>query len=152
MAQPESKKRVARTPAQRMRDRRKGLADQNLTQTKITISAPVKQRILDLKANYKMAGMDNVISAMIRNAMATYTVEELPLPPPTPEAIPTSVITVHLSPEHRQFLKDVGRFNRGTTMGIALEAVAMRVHNLRPGARQMPLFDNTMKEGSAVSG
>lgn len=135
-----------------MRDRRDELSKQNLLQTKITVSAPVKQRIIDLKAQYKMAAMDNVVSAMIRNAMANYSVEELPLPPPTPEAIPTSVITIHLSPEHRQFLKDVGKFNRGTSMGIALEAVAIRVQNLRPGARQMPLFDNNMKEGSAVSG
>jgi len=135
-----------------MSDRRSDLANQNLVGTKLMIAASLKDRIHELKREYKMAAMDNVVSAMIRNAMTNYTVEELPVPPVAVGVQDTRRVTVHLAPEQRQFLKDVARHNRGITTGAALEAIAYRVHNLRPGASQMPLFDNTMKEGSAVSG
>lgn len=142
-----SAQRVVVTPASCMRRKRKTLSENDFAQCKLTIPTSLADRLKNLKAAHNMRGLDTVVSAMIRKAMAGYKASELILPPPLEDDDRPRQIAVHIPREHQAYLERVSRHFRGVSLGVALEAVAAQVTDLTPAPKQLSLI-----EGDAVSG
>jgi hypothetical protein len=140
-------KRVV-TPAACMRRKRQALYDADFVQSKLQIPISFAERLKELKAAYKMRGLDNVVSAMIRKAMANYSPDDLLAPPPPEDHMNLKQIAIHIPREHHAFLEAVAHRNRGITLGTALETIGAHVKDLTPVPVQLSLIE----EGDAVSG
>lgn len=140
-------KRVV-TPAACMRRKRQALYDADFVQSKLQIPISFGERLKELKATYKMRGLDNVVSAMIRKAMANYSPDDLVAPPPPEDHMNLKQIAIHIPREHHAFLEAVAHRNRGITLGTALETIGAHVNDLTPAPVQLSLIE----EGKAVSG
>lgn len=149
MGQSVSHERVGTTPAACMRRKRQALYDEGNVQCKMHIPFSFGERLKELKARYKMRGLDHVISAMIRRAMVDYSADELIAPPPPEDHMKRKQIAVHIPREHHAFLESVALRNRGIPLGVALETIGAHVSDLTPAPQQLPLID---EGGSAVSG
>ena len=65
-----------------MKRKRQALSACGFVQCKLQIPKSFSQRLRYLKLLYNMRGLDSVVSAMIRKAIANYSVDELIAPPP----------------------------------------------------------------------
>jgi len=140
-------KRVV-TPAACMRRKRQALYDADFVQSKLQIPVSFGDRLKELKATYKMRGLDNVVSAMIRKAMTNYSSDDLVAPPPPEDHKNLKQIAIHIPREHHAFLEAVAHRNRGISLGTALETIGAYVKDLTPAPVQLSLIE----EGKAVSG
>lgn len=134
-------KQVTITPADCMRRKRQSLYDSNFVQCKLQIPVSFGDHLKSLKAKYKMRGLDNVVSAMIRKAIANYSADELIAPPPPDDFKTVKQIAVHIPRDHHAFLEAVAHRNRGITLGVALETVAAHVSDLSPAPLQLSLIE-----------
>jgi hypothetical protein len=132
-----------------MRRKRQALYAADYVQCKLQIPVSLGERFKDLKARHKMRGLDHVVSAMIRKAMATHSADELIPPPPSDDHIAVKKIAVHIPRELHAFLESIVVRHRGIPLGVALEAVGAHVSDLTPVPEQLPLID---EGGNAVSG
>ncbi len=132
-----------------MRRKRQALYASDYVQCKLSIPVSFGDRLKELKARHKMRGLDRVVAAMIRKAMATYTVDELTVPPPPEDHLNRKQIAIHIPRELYAFLEALAVRHRGIPLGVALETVAAHVSDLTPAPIQLPLID---EGGSAVSG
>lgn len=140
MGQRAEQKRVV-TPAACMRRKRQALYDADFVQCKLKIPLSFGDRLKELKATYKMRGLDNVISAMIRKAIANYSSDELLAPPPPDDHQNRKQIAVHIPREHYAFLEAVALRNRGIPLGTALETIGAYVKDLTPVPQQLSLIE-----------
>lgn len=115
-----------------MRRKRSRLYEDGFVQTKLQIPISFAETLKELKSKYKLRGLDNVVSTLIRNAAATYSPDELVAPPPPEDANIMKKIAVHIPKEHYAFLEAVARRNRGITLGVALETIGAHVSDLSP--------------------
>lgn len=132
-----------------MRRKRQALYEEGNVQCKMHIPVSFGERLKELKARYKMRGLDHVVSAMIRRAMAEYSADELIAPPPPEDHMKRKQIAVHIPREHHAFLESVALRNRGIPLGVALETIGAHVNDLTAAPRQYNLID---EGGNAVSG
>lgn len=144
MAKSVNVKRVAISPAACMRRKREALYDAGFQQCKLLVPPSFGDRLKQLKSDYKMRGIENVVSAMIRKAMANFSPEDLTTPPPPPDFDQSRQIAIHIPREQYAFLEAVAFRNRGITLGIALETVGAYVNDLTPPPVQLSLIEGDM--------
>lgn len=141
MATPQTSNRIGITPAACMRRKRAELYAQGYQQTQLHIPASLHARLKSLKTQYKMRGLDNVVSALIRNAMANYSPEDLITPPPPADFDQIKKIAVHIPSDQHAYLEAIAHRNRGISLGVALETAAARVTNLTTPPVQFSLIE-----------
>lgn len=140
MSQRAERNRVV-TPAACMRRKRQALYDADFVQCKLQIPVSFGERLKELKALYKMRGLDSVISAMIRKAITNYSPDELLAPPPPDDHNNKKQIAVHIPRDHYAFLEAVVHRNRGIPLGTALETIGSYVKDLTPAPQQLSLIE-----------
>ena len=123
-----------------MTRKRHALCAAGFVQCKLQIPVSFGQHLNHLKFLHDMRGLDSVVSAMIRKAMASYAADELVAPPPPKDHDKLKQVALHLPREHYTFLEAVAHRNRGINLGIALETVGSYVSNLTPTPLQLSLF------------
>lgn len=146
MGQAVAHKRVGTTPAACMREKRNALYAAGNVQCKMSIPLSFGERLKELKARHKKRGLDQVVAAMIRKAMAIHSADEMIPPPPPADHMTRKQIAVHIPRELHEFLEAVAIRNRGIPLGAALETVGAYVSDLTPAPIQLPLID----EGGAL--
>lgn len=124
-----------------MRRMRAELKEQGFCSCRTMVIPSLSDRFRDLKKKHKMACFNTVLSAMIRKAMAQYSIEEIRIPPPTEGESTTRGLNVYIPVEQYEFLERITYYNRGVSLGIAIEAVAACVDDLSPAAVQLPLLE-----------
>lgn len=110
-------------------------------QCKLQIPQSFGERLRYLKTEHKMRGLDTVVSAMIRKAIASFSPDELSVPAPPPDHDKLRQIALHIPREHYEFLRAVAHRNRGINLGVALETVAFYVRDLSPTPWQLAMND-----------
>ncbi len=123
-----------------MQRKRQVMAAAGFVQCKLQIPISFGQRLNHLKFLHNMRGLDSVVSAMIRKAMANYSADELVAPPPPCDHDRLKQVALHIPREHYAFLVAVAERNRGINLGIALETVGSYVTNLTMTPLQLSLF------------
>ena len=124
-----------------MKRKRQALSACGFVQCKLQIPKSFSQRLRYLKLLYNMRGLDSVVSAMIRKAIANYSVDELIAPPPPRDYDKLNQIALHIPSEHYAFLKAISHRNRGINLGIALETIGSYVTDLTPSPFQLSLLE-----------
>lgn len=139
MVRRSSRNAVAITPAACMKRKRDALYAADFVQCKLQVPASFNERLKHLKRIHKMRGLDSVVSALIRKAMASYSLDELIVPPPPPDYDKLRKIALHIPREHYDFLRAVAHRNRGINLGVALETMGSYVEDLSPSPVQLSL-------------
>lgn len=141
MARHATRNRAAITSAACMQRKRAALYAADFVQCKLQVPVSFGQRLKYLKLLHNMRGLDSVVSAMIRKAMANYSPSELVAPPPPRDHDLLKQIALHIPREHYAFLEAVAHRNRGINLGIALETVGSHVSDLNPSPLQLSFLE-----------
>ena len=120
-----------------MQRKRQALQAADFVQCKLQVPVSFGERLKCLKSIYNMRGLDSVVSAMIRKAIANYSPSELLAPPPPPDHDNLKQIALHIPREHYIFLEAVSHRNRGVNLGVALETVGSYIGDLTPSPAQL---------------
>lgn len=141
MAKFATARRVENSPAACMRRKRETLYASGFQQCKVNVPESFGDRLKELKSQYNMRGLENVVSAMIRKAMANFAPEDLLTPPPPVDYDKTRQVAIHIPREQYAYLEAVAHRNRGVTLGVALETVGAYVTDLTPPPVQLSLIE-----------
>ncbi|WP_242446210.1 hypothetical protein [Sphingopyxis lindanitolerans] len=118
------------------------MATADFVQCKLQIPVSFGRRLSHLKLLHNMRGLDSVVSAMIRKAMAIYSADELVAPPPPTDHDKLKQVALHIPSEHYAFLEAIAHRNRGINLGIALETIGSYVNDLTPMPSQLSLIEH----------